>query len=202
MWKLCTWCVGVVFLGGVVVLSAAGSGPPENEYEYVGSKACKKCHLEQFKSWLQTKMARSFHVLRPNSELKPSKKTGLTADFIEEIKAAKAKAGIAPDKDYTQDQTCLKCHTTGFGKPGGYAIPDPTDRKAKRKAAALEGIGCESCHGPGSKYLEIFKEIQDKQRQYTRAELYAAGMTKIAAETCTGCHTKADNPTAGDDYKF
>lgn len=203
MSRLYGWCLGAMLAGAVVMLCGAGSGdPPEGDYEYVGTKACKKCHFDQWKSWSKTKMARTFHALKPNSELKPDKKTGMTPEFIEEIKAAKAKASIDADKDYSQDPACLKCHTTGYGKAGGYAIPDPKDRKAQRKAEALEGIGCEACHGPGSKYVEVFKEIQDQQRQYTRAELYAVGMTKIGAESCTGCHTKTDNPTAGADYKF
>ena len=203
MSKLCMWCAGVVFFAGVVMVgTAASGGPPGEEYEYVGSKKCKKCHLNQHKSWAGTKMGRTFHVLKPNSELKPDKKTGLTKEFIEEVKAAKAKANIEPEKDYTQDPKCLKCHTTGYGKSGGYTTPDPQDRKAQRKAEALAGVGCEACHGPASKYLEIFDEIQDEQRQYTRAELYAAGMKKIDAKGCTGCHTKTDNPTVGDDYKF
>lgn len=203
MSRLCMWCAGVVFLAGVVMLgTAASGGPPGEEYEYVGSKKCKKCHLKLWKSWAETKMARTFHGLKPNSELKPDKKAGLTKEFIEEIKAAKAKANIEPEKDYTQDPKCLKCHTTGYGESGGYTIPDAQDRKAQGQAEALAGVGCEACHGPASKYVEILDEIQGEQRQYTRAELYAAGMKKIDAKDCTGCHTKTDNPTAGDDYKF
>jgi len=203
MSRLCTWCAGAAFVGGILMPgTAASAAAAEGKYQYVGSKACKKCHFKQHKSWAKTKMALAFNVLKPISELKPSKRTGLTKKFIDEIKAAKEKAKIDPNEDFTKDPKCLKCHTTGYGKPGGYAIPDPSDRRAKRKAQALEGIGCESGHGPGSEYTKIQKEIQDKQRQYTPEEFYAAGMHKISAESCTGCHTKEGNPTAGDDYKF
>jgi len=38
------------------------------------------------------------------------------------------------------DSDCQRCHTTGFGLPGGFV-------SAKRSAARVN-VGCESCHGP------------------------------------------------------
>ena len=40
-----------------------------------------------------------------------------------------------------RDPECLKCHTVGFGKPGGF---DPEKRQAE-----LRGVQCENCHGRG-----------------------------------------------------
>lgn len=189
------------------VLATADAGQPaeapDGDYEYVGVTTCKKCHYEIWKSWSETKMANTFQVLKPDSKLKPSKKTGLTAEWIAQIKTNKPKGQpkIDSEKDYTRDADCLRCHTTGYGKAGGYAIPDPKDKKAQRKARKLEGVSCESCHGPGSKYVKIFKEIQEKKRPYTSEELYAAGLTKIGEKTCAVCHSK-DSPLVGDDYVF
>lgn len=200
MRKCVVWSFGAVALG-VMMLGAGGS--TDGGYEYVGTKTCKKCHYDIWESWAKTKMAGSFHVLKPDAALKPSKKTGLTAEWIAEIKASKDKADPKIDhaKDYSRDASCIKCHVTGYGEAGGYAIPPEKDKKAKRRAAKLEGVGCESCHGPGSAYVKIFEEIQEKQRPYTREELFAAGMTKISAETCNTCHTK-ESPLVGDDYVF
>ena len=39
---------------------------------------------------------------------------------------------------------CQPCHTTGFGEPSGFQPDGSTPQ--------LEGIGCEECHGPGSKH--------------------------------------------------
>jgi len=192
------------FLVAFVTLAAAQAPEqPAGKYEYVGTKTCKKCHIEVWESWAKTKMANSFQVLKANAELKPDEKTGLTDAWIAEIKASKAKGKptIEPEKDYTRQADCLKCHTTGYGQPSGYAIPDPKDKKAQRKAEQLEGVTCESCHGPGSAYVKIFEEIQEKQRPYTRAELYAAGMYKIGPEICATCHNK-ESPLVGDDYVF
>ena len=39
---------------------------------------------------------------------------------------------------------CAPCHTTGFQEPSGFVLGGSTPH--------LEGIGCEECHGPGSKH--------------------------------------------------
>lgn len=98
------------------------------------------------------------------------------------------------NKDYTKDDSCLPCHTTGFGQEGGYAIPDPENKKAVKQAKKLQDVGCESCHGPGSEYIKVFKEIFTSKRKYKVEELYAVGLTKIGESTCTSCHNET-SPT-------
>lgn len=44
----------------------------------------------------------------------------------------------------TTDPACLKCHTTGFGKPSGFTSEEATPH--------LKFKQCEACHGPGSKH--------------------------------------------------
>ena len=156
----------------------------EPAYTYVGSKKCKMCHIKQFKSWEGTEMGRAFDLL----------KAGEGSD-------AKTKGGLDVDKDYTTDAGCLKCHTTGFGKEGGYAVPDPEDKKALRKATKLMNVGCESCHGPGSAYIKVFQEIQKSKRKYNVDELYAVGLTKIDESTCIACHNE-ESPTRNADDPF
>jgi hypothetical protein len=167
-----------------VKLLAAGPAAEGEEHAYVGSKKCKMCHRDEYKSWEEGKKAKTFDILRP----------GQAAE-------AKTKAGLDPDKDYTEDESCLKCHTTGFGKEGGYQIPDPADEKAVKKAKALAGAGCESCHGPGSAYTDLHKEIKKSKRTYKVEEMYAAGLTKITKETCTECHNEK-SPTYDPDNPF
>ncbi len=116
---------------------------------------------------------------------------------------AKTKHGLDSTKDYTTDATCLKCHTTGFGQDGGYAVPDPSDKKAVRRAKKLAGVGCESCHGPGSAYIKVFEEIFKSKRKYKVEELYAVGLKKIEGTVCTTCHN-SESPTVqeGDVFDF
>ncbi len=166
----------------------ASSGAAEtSKFKYVGSKSCKKCHSSvQHKTWAKTKMGQALETLKPGM-----------------AKEAKEKHNLDPNKDYTQDTTCLQCHTTGFGQQGGYSIPDPKDKKAVRKAKKLENVGCESCHGPGSEYSKVFRDILMTKRKYKIEELYAAGLQKITKDTCTSCHNE-HSPTidAGAPFDF
>ncbi len=43
------------------------------------------------------------------------------------------------------DARCVACHTTGFGYPTGFQIGDQN--------ATLEGVQCETCHGPGKQHV-------------------------------------------------
>lgn len=162
----------------------AGKDTPDEKYAYVGSKACKKCHLKLYKSWEETKSAKAFETLKPGQAAQ-----------------AKQKYDLDPKKDYTKDKSCLKCHVTGFGCKDGYAIPDPDDEKAVKRAQALEGSGCESCHGPGSEYIKVLKEIQKSKRKYKVEELYAVGLKKMGASACTSCHNDK-SPTYDESKKL
>jgi hypothetical protein len=147
-----------------------------DDFAYVGSKKCKMCHLKEYKSWAETKMANTFEVLKP----------GVRAE-------QKAAAGLEPNKDYTGDETCLPCHVTGWGKPGGFTSLEQTPD--------LAGVGCETCHGPGRTYLE--PEYMSRQnKEYKRSDLVAVGLVaEITAAQCTSCHN-ADSPFVGEDFVF
>jgi peroxiredoxin len=62
-----------------------------------------------------------------------------------------------------RDPECLKCHTVGFGQPGGF---DPAQRQEH-----LRGVQCENCHGRGGPH---------QSPEFASA----AGFEK----TCLGCH--------------
>jgi ribosomal protein L40E len=48
-------------------------------------------------------------------------------------------------KDQPDVEKCLPCHTTGYGRPGGFVSVAATPH--------LTGIQCEACHGPGSAHI-------------------------------------------------
>lgn len=174
--------------GDEVIAAAVASTVPAlgGEYEYVGSSKCKKCHIKQHRSWKKTKLASALETLKPG-----------------EASEAKQKFNLDPAKDYSNDEKCVGCHTTGHGKPGGFFIADPGDEKAVKKANKLADVGCEACHGPGSAYIEVFEEIQKSKRKYKVEELYAVGLTKIDAATCTECHNeKSPTHDPSDPFDF
>lgn len=156
----------------------------DEQYSYVGSKKCKMCHMKSHKTWAKTEMGMAFNTLKPG-----------------EAKEAKEKHNLDVDKDYTREAACVKCHTTGYGQEGGYVMPDLDDKKAVRAAKKREGVGCESCHGPGSEYVKVFKEIMMSSRKYKVEELYAVGLRKIEESTCTACHND-ESPTVDSGTPF
>ena len=176
------WQVDVIpsaVAGDEIVAAAAMTILPtgSDDAEYVGSSKCKKCHNKEHKSWKETKKFKKLDTLKPGAAVE-----------------AKQKANLDPQKDYSADSGCLKCHATGFGHTGGYIVPDAADEKAVKKAKKLGGVGCESCHGPGSGYIKLHEEIKKSKRTYKVDEMYAAGLTKIDEATCTRCHCE-DSPT-------
>ena len=85
-----------------------------------------------------------------------------------------------------EDAECLKCHTTGYGKPGGF---EP-GKENLAKDPILRGTGCEACHGPGSGYWKM-KVMKDLYAGTIEPE--SVGLWVITEETCTGCHTEEGN---------
>ena len=91
----------------------------EKERHYVGSKACSECHGEEYGNFVKyAKKNRSYESIRVMQK-------GLTPQEI---------------------QKCYECHTTGYGKPGGF--------RSEKETPDLKNAGCEVCHGPGSAHVE------------------------------------------------
>jgi len=86
---------------------------------YLGSEACAECHQAEYANY--SKFAKKAHssksILIMASDLSP-----------EEVKE------------------CFACHTTGYGRPGGF--------KSFEETPKLADAGCEVCHGPGSRHVE------------------------------------------------
>jgi len=65
---------------------------------------------------------------------------------------------------------CLRCHTTGAGKEGGF--------RSELATPHLANVGCESCHGPGRTHVE------------SPGKRYGA----TGLPTCTACHDIENSP--------
>lgn len=79
------------------------------------------------------------------------------------------------------DQRCLGCHVS----PGPSAGPQPA------LVSGSQGVGCESCHGPASKWLEPHSSAEWKQLSVSRkAELGMTPTTDLETRVslCVGCH--------------
>ncbi|RJP69616.1 MAG: hypothetical protein C4532_10750 [Candidatus Abyssobacteria bacterium SURF_17] len=78
---------------------------------------------------------------------------------------------VIVEKKHEYDPECVRCHTTGFGYVTGFIAPELTPE--------LEHVGCENCHGPGSKHIE--EPLDEKYGE-------------VARETCESCHNPDNSP--------
>ncbi len=108
---------------------------------YVGMEACKGCHEKQYARFTtHSRMSSSFSGIS-------RMKKGLTG---EEVKR------------------CYECHTTGYGKPGGFT--------SETETPGLKNLGCEACHGPGSGHVSSGNPKEIKRR--------------LDTPDCDACHAK------------
>jgi hypothetical protein len=98
-----------------VFFQQMGQARSEAPKTYTGSEACRECHEEEY------------------NRFKAGAKKAYSYDHIKKLKK-----GLT-DAEFRQ---CLECHTTGYGRPGGFRSEEETPH--------LKDAGCEVCHGPGS----------------------------------------------------
>jgi hypothetical protein len=115
------------FIFILVLAFFAGSVAQSQDFKYIGAPKCKMCHMkpekgDQYNQWLKSPHANAMKTLA-----------------TEEAKKIATAKGIA---DATKDQACTKCHAT-VGHIEASLIAGIT---------IDEGVSCESCHGPGSRY--------------------------------------------------
>lgn len=75
-------------------------------------------------------------------------------------------------RDSASNPECIGCHSTGFGRPGGYA------ELSERGSAAYRDVQCEACHGP-------------MRGHDGRGSVHSAPITEA---TCLTCHDEANSP--------
>lgn len=112
---------------------------PNPQITYVGSLTCKGCHPEEYANFMTyAKKSTSFQSIEKQMK-------HLTPDEIRQ---------------------CYPCHTTGYGKPGGFVSVEETPH--------LKNAGCEVCHGPGAEHART-----------SDPETIIGHMSK---KDCEGCH--------------
>lgn len=113
----------------------------DNSYSaYVGVEQCRSCHRKQYDNFTQfAKKSRSFESI------------------------TRVKKGLSDE----ELRRCYACHTTGYGRPGGFI--------SEEKTPHLKNAGCEVCHGPGERHLK------SRSRSHIRKSM--------TMEDCAVCHT-------------
>jgi peroxiredoxin len=83
-----------------------------------------------------------------------------------------------------QNADCQKCHTTGFGRAGGFA-----SEAAATSGADLALVGCESCHGPGGNHVD-----GAAAKIGTIVSLGDKCDSCVILQICGACHDDANDP--------
>jgi len=145
--------------------------------KYIGVANCGKCHKSKTKGnqlgqWQTSQHAKAYEALA-----------------TPEAKEVAAKV----DKSITEPQKsdkCLKCHVTAHGVDAALIAPIPEGKKGH---SIEDGVGCESCHGPGSLY-------KSRKIMKDREAALANGLVIPTEETCKKCHNE-ESPTYKE-FKF
>ncbi len=131
-------------------------------FKYIGASKCKMCHVKpttgsQYNVWKDGPHARAMETLSG-----------------EEAKKIATEMGI---ENPATDPACIKCHSTV-----GH-IEESLVATLKME----EGVSCESCHGPGSRYKSnaIMKKPEMAMKN---------GLIEPTEEMCISCHNE-ESPT-------
>ena len=141
--------VALFFLFLTLFFFQSASCDAAEEVSYVGSKACSQCHEKQYESF--SKYSKKAHSWQSVAIMKPKLK----------------------EQELRQ---CYECHTTGYGKKGGFVSQETTPE--------LADVGCETCHGPGGEHAASGEPKQIRRRP--------------SVESCTVCH----NAQRVEDFRF
>ncbi|MCB2219972.1 MAG: cytochrome c family protein [Bacteroidetes bacterium] len=140
----------------------AGGSATAQDFEYIGATKCKMCHNkpatgQQYKIWSEGPHANALKSLTSEKAMAIAKEKGIA--------------------DPSKDASCLKCHST-------YARIDQSLNISLKED---EGISCETCHGPGSKYKSntIMKD---------QAKSIENGLIVPDEKLCKECHNE-ESPT-------
>ena len=158
----------------IAVATTAVASLATQQYEpapkYVGVSHCEQCHGSegtgrQVQKWRAGPHGQAWQRLASPEAAAVAKRLGV--------------------EDPQTAPECLRCHTTGAGLP---------KTSFAKSFDALDGVQCESCHGPGERYAKIEHMIMSAQAK----EL---GLIDPSPRVCKQCHNENSPTYEGFDYR-
>jgi len=141
------------------------------ERYFVGANVCAPCHKgpemgNQFSAWRRSKHARAWATLGLPEAKEIARELGVTED---------------PQKS----AKCLRCHAPEFNQAAGRLGP---------QFQLVDGLQCESCHGPGSDYTPEAVMMDPRASKLN-------GLVKPGPDSCAACHNE-ESPTYEKPFDF
>lgn len=154
-------------IGGFLFTGAGSLESTRSDPSYVGVDACKRCH--------GSSTIGNQHSVWSSS---PHAKAFQILSTENASRIAKINSIDNPSKNLK----CLRCHTTGGGNS---------------PLVINEGVGCEACHGPGSRYYRFsgHASFDDRENAYRKAitlgmyPILGDDSIKTRERICRYCHT-------------
>jgi hypothetical protein len=162
-----------ILIASIAVTTAfAGRAAQEEEPppRYVGVSHCAQCHSseglgQQVQSWREGPHGKAWERLGSEEAAELAKRLGV-------------------DDPQTAPE-CLRCHSTGAGLSRGRFTKD---------FDALDGVQCESCHGPGERYAKVEHMILSDTAK-------SLGLIDPSPRVCRQCHNDKSPTFKGFDYR-
>jgi len=204
----------LALLFGIAITSLAATASQESA-SYVGSGQCKKCHQKIHKEWKQTLHSQMATDVSKNSNAivgdfeSPSEIRTFTRDQVlytignqwkqryitrigDELYVLPAQYNLQTGKwtpyhaDNWKERPWLKkcggCHVTGLDY--------------EKRAFIEPAVGCEACHGPGSKHAAETNPDKFAESITNPANLSVG----LQVQVCGSCHTRGKDPSGKHGY--
>jgi hypothetical protein len=147
---------------------AVKAQPHPSGRQFVGSAACADCHEREYEIWQKTP-----HAHATDSIVHPGERSEIPRHH---------------------DPECLSCHVTGWN-PQEY-FPYKSGYLSLESTKEMTQMGCENCHGPGSRHVAAemgeLEDLTDELQAALRQEMVLK--LDAAKQTCLECHDLDNSP--------
>lgn len=156
-----------VFIVSVIIFTATENSNSQTTFKYVGATSCASvCHKgdskgNQYEIWQNSKHSQAMKDLQTPF-----------ADSLAKSRNFTTAAAETPE--------CMKCHTLG---------KELVEAELESTFDKMDGVQCETCHGPGSEYkkISIMKDVN-------LAAQNGLIIHKEGESFCVTCHNQ-ESPT-------
>jgi hypothetical protein len=146
-------------------------------YRFLGSEKCAECHDVEYDIWKE-----SHHNLYAYKSL--------TVAYAQTSDDPSLSQRVRVDRIH--DPECINCHTTGWDAQD--VVRFESGFTGVETTPHLMGVHCESCHGPGSRHVEL--EENGGAEDLLLAERRKMHLSTDTAEVrlCIKCHDFENSP--------